>query len=221
MGLWQRMKVRLGLEDDWDEYYDEDEEYVEDDDTEFEAPGHREPYQSPYGSGAGPGAVKKLDRGPDLDRARSGGSLRSVPTGGASVTQMPANMKMHIVEPKSFTEAQTIVTQGPYRVIRHPGYLATMLVWVGSGLALGRESLKHRPKFLEQVIGFHAVFVEPVEACAALVAAQVNLVFARRLAHKSNLSQVRPGAAVRTTGHAHHDFLILQAQRRQYRLELR
>ena len=108
MGLWQRMKVRLGLEDDWDEYYDEDEEYVEDDDTEFEAPGHREPYQSPYGSGAGPGAVKKLDRGPDLDRARSGGSLRSVPTGGASVTQMPANMKMHIVEPKSFTEAQTI-----------------------------------------------------------------------------------------------------------------
>ncbi len=34
------------------------------------------------------------------------------------------------------TEAQTIVTQGPYRVIRHPGYLATMLVWVGSGLAL-------------------------------------------------------------------------------------
>ena len=35
------------------------------------------------------------------------------------------------------TDTQTIVTQGPYRVIRHPGYLATMLVWVGSGLALG------------------------------------------------------------------------------------
>ena len=35
------------------------------------------------------------------------------------------------------TDTQTIVTQGPYRVIRHPGYLGTMLVWVGSGLALG------------------------------------------------------------------------------------
>ena len=34
------------------------------------------------------------------------------------------------------TDAQTIVTQGPYHVIRHPGYLGTMLVWIGSGLAL-------------------------------------------------------------------------------------
>ncbi len=33
-------------------------------------------------------------------------------------------------------DEQVIVTQGPYRVIRHPGYLGTMLVWVGSGLAL-------------------------------------------------------------------------------------
>ncbi len=34
------------------------------------------------------------------------------------------------------TDEQIIVTQGPYRIIRHPGYLATMLVWVGYGLAL-------------------------------------------------------------------------------------
>ena len=34
------------------------------------------------------------------------------------------------------TDTQSIVTQGPYRVIRHPGYLGTMLVWVGYGLAL-------------------------------------------------------------------------------------
>jgi len=33
-------------------------------------------------------------------------------------------------------EAQVIVTQGPYHVIRHPGYLGTILLWVGSGLAL-------------------------------------------------------------------------------------
>ncbi len=33
-------------------------------------------------------------------------------------------------------DKQSIVTQGPYHVIRHPGYLATLLVWIGSGLAL-------------------------------------------------------------------------------------
>jgi cell division inhibitor SepF len=115
VGLWHRMKVRLGLEDDWDdEYYDdEDDEYADDGhDTGSASDSRREaaPYQSPYDSGAHPGAVKRLDRGPDLDRARGGSSaaLRSVPTGGASVTPVSANMKMHIVEPKSFTEAQGI-----------------------------------------------------------------------------------------------------------------
>jgi protein-S-isoprenylcysteine O-methyltransferase Ste14 len=33
-------------------------------------------------------------------------------------------------------DEQVIVTQGPYRVVRHPGYLGTILFWVGSGLAL-------------------------------------------------------------------------------------
>ena len=111
MGWWQRMKVRLGLEDDWDEdYYDEDEVlHDEDDDVDF-APPHDAGYRSPYDSGAHPASVKRVDRGPDLERARSGGSsLRSVPTGGASVTPVPASgMKMHIVEPKSFTEVQAI-----------------------------------------------------------------------------------------------------------------
>ncbi len=32
--------------------------------------------------------------------------------------------------------AQDIVDGGPYRFIRHPGYLGSILVWVGSGLAL-------------------------------------------------------------------------------------
>jgi cell division inhibitor SepF len=122
VSLWRDLKVRLGLEDDWDEeYYEEDSGYHEPDDVADEAfaPPRREepPYRSPYGSGAGPGAVKRLDRGPDLDRAvargtsggySSGSSLRSVPAGPASVAPVAANMKMHIVEPKSFTEAQSI-----------------------------------------------------------------------------------------------------------------
>ena len=34
------------------------------------------------------------------------------------------------------TDRQVIVTQGPYGVIRHPGYLGSILFWVGFGLAL-------------------------------------------------------------------------------------
>ncbi len=33
------------------------------------------------------------------------------------------------------TDTQVIVTQGPYRIVRHPGYLGTILLWVGSGRA--------------------------------------------------------------------------------------
>lgn len=116
MSLWRNLKVRLGLEDDWDdEYYEEDAAQPDDDDEDeaYAAP-RQETYQSPYGSGAGPGAVKRLDRGPDLDRAGvrgSSSSLRSVPTGSASVTPVSTNMQMHIVEPKSFTEAQNIANK--------------------------------------------------------------------------------------------------------------
>ena len=35
------------------------------------------------------------------------------------------------------TDTQVIVSQGPYRVIRHPGYLGTIFVWLGFALALG------------------------------------------------------------------------------------
>ncbi|MEI7814675.1 MAG: cell division protein SepF [Coriobacteriia bacterium] len=152
MGLWHQMKVRLGLEDDWDdEYYDEDDEFADDGvDAGSEPEPRRDapPYQSPYGSGAHPGAVKRLDREPDLDRARGSGSssaLRSVPTGGASVAPVAANMKMHIVEPKSFTEAQSIADkfkQGTPVIMNMaatPPDLAKRLLDFASGLTYGLD----------------------------------------------------------------------------------
>ncbi len=33
------------------------------------------------------------------------------------------------------TSDQQIVREGPYRLIRHPGYLASLLFWIGAGLA--------------------------------------------------------------------------------------
>jgi len=35
------------------------------------------------------------------------------------------------------TEDQQIVEQGPYRLIRHPGYLGSLSFWLGAGLATG------------------------------------------------------------------------------------
>ncbi len=33
--------------------------------------------------------------------------------------------------------AQPLVTDGPYRLVRHPGYLGTHLTWTGFGLTSG------------------------------------------------------------------------------------
>ena len=33
-------------------------------------------------------------------------------------------------------ETQTVVERGPYRLVRHPGYIGSILVWVGSRLAV-------------------------------------------------------------------------------------
>jgi protein-S-isoprenylcysteine O-methyltransferase Ste14 len=35
------------------------------------------------------------------------------------------------------SDTQAIISQGPYRVIRHPGYLGTIFVWIRFALAVG------------------------------------------------------------------------------------
>lgn len=103
MGLWHNIKVRLGLEDEWDdEYYDDEYEDGPAEHDEDTGGARRQSYESPYSTGAG---AKRVDRGPD---PRDAAPLRSMPTGAASVTPMAPQVKMHIVEPKSFSEAQAI-----------------------------------------------------------------------------------------------------------------
>jgi cell division inhibitor SepF len=105
------MMVKLGFEDEYDDYYDED-------DFEGDAPVHddydddpvrRRPSaaEGPYVSGAGVGAVRRVDRTADLERARESAGLRSVPAGRDMASSVP-QVKMHIVEPKSFDEARVI-----------------------------------------------------------------------------------------------------------------
>jgi len=108
VGLWQSIKVRLGLEDDWDEEYEE--EYYDEGDNDGDDDVAGGAYQSSFGSTSS--SVRAVQREPDLERARNGGrrrdeSLRSVPSG-TEVAQMAPQVKMHIAEPKSYTEAQAI-----------------------------------------------------------------------------------------------------------------
>lgn len=97
MSFLHRVKVMFGLADDYDdyeedEYYDPDEEPV------------RQPYQSPY---AAETSVRRIQRGPDLERAREVASSRGRVDHIRPVEERP-HVKMHIAEPKSFSEAQTI-----------------------------------------------------------------------------------------------------------------
>ncbi len=105
MGLWHDIKVRLGLEDDWDEEYDEfDEDAPADEAPSDDGMYGRSVYESPYG--AQTTGVRRKEREPDFERGRDS-RLRSVPAG-AEVAQVAPQVKMHIAEPKSFTEAQGI-----------------------------------------------------------------------------------------------------------------
>ncbi len=105
MGMWERIKSRLGLADEWDEEYDGyDDEHVEDSVASDDGFYGRSAYETPLG---GSTSTRRAPREHDSERSRGGETLRSVPTG-AEVSQMKPQVKMHIVEPKSYGEAQNI-----------------------------------------------------------------------------------------------------------------
>jgi len=104
MAFMHRVKVMLGLADEYEDEYEEDEypsteEY--DEDEEFE-PAPRA-YTSPYGSESL--SVRRVNREPDLVRARGAAPLRAVPNASDAVSPQ---VKIHATEPKSFAEAQSI-----------------------------------------------------------------------------------------------------------------
>jgi cell division inhibitor SepF len=107
VGFWHRAKVMLGLADDFDEEYDEYGEHeYEDEAFASSEPQVRQPYDSSYGSE--PTSIRRLSREPDVGRAREAAAR---PGGGyaEAPSAMPEpQVKMHIVEPHSFSEAQSI-----------------------------------------------------------------------------------------------------------------
>lgn len=109
MGFMQRVKVMLGLADEYDdEVYEDDvpeDEYYDDEDDDEPVTRRDVSYASPYGNE--PASVRRVDRKPDLIRARDAAPLRPVaaaPEPGAPAPQV----KIHTVEPRSYSEAQGI-----------------------------------------------------------------------------------------------------------------
>lgn len=101
MGLWQDIKARLGLADEDYGEYDEYEGTDEDLDGEEGAPLYRSPYDE------GPTSIRRVKREPDLQRAREAAPRAGQITPGPGMQAVP-QVKMHIVEPRTFSEAQSI-----------------------------------------------------------------------------------------------------------------
>lgn len=107
MGFMHRVKVMLGLADEFEDEYDDGygpgDDY-EDDDAGFDSPPAPAYPSSPYGSE--PLSVRRVNREPDVARARDATPLRAVPSPADRPT--PAQVKIHTIEPRSYAEAQSI-----------------------------------------------------------------------------------------------------------------
>lgn len=107
MGFMHRVKVMLGLADEYDDEYDDGygpADYDEDEgDADYDEP-QAPAYTSPYGSE--PLSVRRVRREPDVARARDATPLRAVP----NPADRPAapQVKIHTIEPRSYAEAQSI-----------------------------------------------------------------------------------------------------------------
>jgi cell division inhibitor SepF len=99
MGFIHRVKVMLGLADDYDEY--DDEYYEQDEGVDDPSSRANVTPASPYAAESL--TVRRVSREPDIARAREAAPvLRGVPSGPAP------QVRIHTVEPRSFSEAQSI-----------------------------------------------------------------------------------------------------------------
>lgn len=100
MGVWHDIKARLGFGEDYDDEYDDYDEGVDEDGDLGGAPRYRSPYDDE------PTTIRRVTREPDLDRARDAGRHGAV-TPGPGMQAVP-QVKMQIVEPRTYAEAQAI-----------------------------------------------------------------------------------------------------------------
>ena len=79
-------------------------------------------------------------------------------------------------------------------------------------IALVGVPLKDRPQDTDDLFLFGRNLVQLVQAVTDETATEVNIILARRTPNEGDLGNIRPGAAVRATGHTDRDRVILQAK---------
>jgi len=144
VGLWNRIKARLGFGDYdyYDDYDDEDDDGIRDeDDAEPE-----EQWSSRATERSS--SVRRIERQPEADYSRDWSRepqrLRAVPSA-SEVSSISPQLKMHIVEPKGFNEAQSIADkfkQGTPVIINMTSTspeLAKRFIDFASGLTYGLD----------------------------------------------------------------------------------
>lgn len=82
---------------------------------------------------------------PLLNRLRFGGTTRRSAIAWSGVLAMAAGLGLRIWSARTLgayytrtlrtAQDQALVQDGPYQVVRHPGYLGTLLLWLGAGVA--------------------------------------------------------------------------------------
>src|SRR5215475_12762668 len=76
--------------------------------------------------------------------------------------------------------------------------------------AFADETGQHGTKFGDEIFVFDAVLEDAVQARIGFIAAQVDLIFSGSAANETDFRGGRARAAVRATGHADGNLLILQ-----------
>lgn len=106
MGLFDNLKEKLGFGPQW-----EDEETFDNEEMNPQLTDSRRTYsyESPYGSGASAGAVRRRVRTPDLERASavSGTTFRSMPIDEVTGKAIPS-MRIYNSRPTTFAEASEV-----------------------------------------------------------------------------------------------------------------
>jgi len=145
VGIWRNLKARIGLDDEYDEY----DEYEDSPEATSES---RSSLRMPYGDE--PTNIRRVNREPDVDRASDAGRFSSSgggesgpvgfhpSVGGGPVRAVP-QVKIQIVEPRVYSEAQTMADKfksGMPVIMNLTGTevdLAKRLIDFASGLTYG------------------------------------------------------------------------------------
>src|SRR2546423_15335651 len=93
-----------------------------------------------------------------------------------------------------------------------PDYSRAKIPKALPGSSLPDKSRHPRPQVIDEIFPFYRILINAVQPGAGLVATKVKLILARPFSYQRDFSHVWPRATIRTAGHPHDEFFILQSE---------